>query len=212
MQPTEQDIIKAYNIAKQSGADSTCKVLEALYPSLDFTPKDNRPVTERIKTFEDAVAALGDSHPYVVQFNALEDGLLDVQDSTEDDDADILAYLKLRIIVAALNEGWKPQFVENEQRWYPWYFLYTDAELAEQDEEWKQENTILDLHDRRVVGRSSSNSYAYGGLVYAYAYNSSSYSSTSSGSRLAFKSKELAEYAGKQFIEIYANMNIGRNI
>lgn len=208
-QPTKEAVIKAYNIARETGADSTCKVLEALYPSVDFEPKDNRPVTERIKTFEDAVEVLGDDHPYVQMYR-------DIYDKSEKAGAtvniDVVAYLKLRIIVAALNEGWEPQFVENEYRWYPWYVLYTDEELEEEGEVWKQDMTILDLHDRRVVGRSSSYSSAHGGLVYASAYGASSDSSTFYGSRLAFKSKELAEYAGKQFIEIYADMNIGRNI
>lgn len=208
-QPTKEAVIKAYNIARETGADSTCKVLEALYPSVDFEPKDNRPVTERIKTFEDAVEVLGDDHPYVQMYR-------DIYDKSEKAGAtvniDVVAYLKLRIIVAALNEGWEPQFVENEYRWYPWYVLYTDEELEEEGEVWKQDMTILDLHDRRVVGRSSSNSGAYGGLVDADAYNASSSSDTGNVSRLAFKSKELAEYAGKQFIEIYADMNIGRNI
>jgi len=59
--------------------------------------------------------------------------------------------------------------------------------------------------ERRVVGRACGHASAYGGLVYAHAYSVSSYSYTVSGSRLAFKSEELAEYAGKQFAEIYAD-------
>lgn len=204
MQPTEQDIIKAYNIAKETGADSTCKVLEALYPDVDFNPKDNRPVEERIKTFEDAVEALGEEHPFVVAYRAVED--------IDECAGDIEAYLKLRIIVAALNEGWQPQFTENEERWYPWYYLYTNGELAEKSEEWKAARTIVPLANYRVVGRSSSYSDAVGGLVYAYANYASSYSSTSHGSRLAFKSEALAQYAGKQFIELYADFQLIRNI
>ncbi len=211
MQPTEQDIIKAYNIAKETGADSTCKVLEALFPDVDFKPKDNRPVTERIKTFEDARRELGENHPFVETYNVFEH---DVRASVGGEFlTDIAAYLKIRIIVEALNEGWKPQFTEDEYRWYPWYYLYTDEELAEKSEEWKQANTILDLHDRRrVVGRSSNIAYAYGGLVFALANYASSNSVTSYGARLALKSEALAAYAGKQFIEIYADMNIGYNI
>ncbi len=211
MQPTEQDIIKAYNIAKETGADSTCKVLEALFPDVDFKPKDNRPVTERIKTFEDARRELGENHPFVETYNVFEH---DVRASVGGEFlTDIAAYLKIRIIVEALNEGWKPQFTEDEYRWYPWYYLYTDEELAEKSEEWKQANTILDLHDRRrVVGRSSNNANASGGLVYANAGIASSFSSASYGARLALKSEALAAYAGKQFIEIYADMNIGYNI
>lgn len=210
MQPTEQDIIKAYNIAKETGSDSTCKVLEALFPDVDFTPKDNRPVEERIKTFEDACEALGDDHTFVI---AYKDYVSYIYEHDRDDyDFDLVAYLKLRIITAALNEGWEPQFAKDEERWYPWYHFYTYEELAEKSEEWKASRTILDINDRRCVGRSNYYSNAYVGLVYAYAYNTSSYSDASYGSRLAFKSEALANYAGKQFIKIYADMNIGSNI
>lgn len=213
-QPTKEAVIKAYNIARETGADSTCKVLEALYPNVDFEQKDNRPVEERIKTFEDAVEALGDDNSLVQQWEWLNGCDVDDTDlgGKNGTFSDVLAYLKLRIIVAALNEGWEPQFVEDELRWYPWFYLYTNEELAEKSEEWKQKHTILDINDRRVVGRSYNSSSAGGGLVFAYAYSASSHSNTFYGSRLAFKSEALAEYAGKQFIEIYADMNIGFNI
>lgn len=42
-----------------------------------------------------------------------------------------------------------------------------------------------------------------GGVSFTYAFSGASYASTLYGSRLAFKSKELAEYAGTQFIGIY---------
>ena len=42
------------------------------------------------------------------------------------------------------------------------------------------------------------------GLAYAYSSIAFSYSYTCSGARLAFKSRELAEYAGRQFIELWA--------
>lgn len=47
MTPTKENIIKAHSIAKETGEISTCKVLEALYPDVDFSEKDNRPVEER---------------------------------------------------------------------------------------------------------------------------------------------------------------------
>lgn len=79
---------------------------------VDDKPKD---VMERIKTFEDALNELGRSHPLVCQYNNIDDV-----------DSDLSAYLKLRIIVAALNEGWTPKFTEDEYRFYPWFFsLYT---------------------------------------------------------------------------------------
>lgn len=89
---------------------------------VDDTPKD---ITERIKTFEDACAKLGDKHPLVTQYRLIAGGY-----EGEEETDDLIAYLKLRIIVAALNEGWKPKFTEDEQRWYPWFKLWTGKEMS----------------------------------------------------------------------------------
>ena len=159
--------------------------------------KDNRPVTERIKTFEDACNELGEDHPMVSAYNALvyraDDG---EQLLTEWMGKDVVAFLKLRIIVAAINEGWEPKFEKGEYRYFPWFYLYTIEQYDELDDEEK---------GRRVVGRSHYNSNANGGLVYAYASLASSRSYSFNGSRLAFRTRELAAYAGRQFIEEWAD-------
>lgn len=149
------------------------------------------PATERVKTYEDAVKELGNDHPLVEAASSAEWRF------TNSEDKDIIAYLKLRVIVAALNDGWKPQFVPGERRWYPWYELITKDEYDAMSEDEKQE--------RRCVGRSYNNASAYGGLVCSYAYYASSFSNANFGSRLAFKSEALAEYAGKQFAELFAD-------
>lgn len=149
------------------------------------------PATERVKTYEDAVWELGNDHPLVEAASSAEWRF------TNSEDKDIIAYLKLRVIVAALNDGWKPQFVPGELRWYPWYELISKDEYDAMSEDEKQE--------RRCVGRSCSSAGAYGGLVFSYAYHASSFSYAYYGSRLAFKSEALAEYAGKQFAELFAN-------
>lgn len=149
------------------------------------------PATERVKTYEDAVLELGNDHPLVEAASSAELRF------TNSEDKDIIAYLKLRVIVAALNDGWKPQFVPGELRWYPWYELISKDEYDAMSEDEKQE--------RRCVGRSVSNAYASGGLVYSYASYASSVSVAYYGSRLAFKSEALAEYAGKQFAELFAD-------
>ena len=87
---------------------------------VDEQKVDNRPVTERIKTFEDACNALGDEHPLVTQYRLIA-GAYTGDPITQD----LIAYLKLRIIVTALNEGWEPQFTNDEYRYYPWFYLYT---------------------------------------------------------------------------------------
>lgn len=146
------------------------------------------PVTDRVKTFNDAVEELGEEHEAVKAYRAVEWYLRNQM-------SDIKAYLQLRIITAALNEGWEPQFVRGEYRWYGWYDL-----ISKEDYE-----ALSDEEKGRCVGRSSSNAYAHGGLVCSNANFASSYSVTCYGSRLAFKSEKLAEYAAKQFIEIYAD-------
>ena len=155
-----------------------------------FKPKY---VTERIKTFEDACNELGEAHPLVLQYRFNYNN----EDGWNDDGytSDFESYLKLRIIAAALNEGWEPQFTEDEWRYFPWFELYTQKEIDEMDEEQKN----------RVVYRSFYSADAHGGVAYAYAGSDSSNAYTSIGSRLAFKTRELAEYAGKQFIEIWAD-------
>lgn len=77
-----------------------------------FKPKD---IMERVKTFEDACRELGEEHPFVRSYNGYTNNIHE----NNKNDTDILAYLKLRIICAALNEGWEPQFTEDEWRYYP---------------------------------------------------------------------------------------------
>ena len=158
---------------------------------IDETPKDNRPITERVNTFEDAVKELGESHPLIAAYNGYKSAI----DPVVAEDADVVAYLKLRIIAAALNEGWKPQFTDDEHRYYPWFVLYTEEEYNELDEEEKS----------RVVFRSNSYASADGGVAFSFANYDSSYSHTNIGSRLAFKNSDLARYAGKQFLDIWAD-------
>ena len=146
------------------------------------------PVTDRVKTFNDAVEELGEEHEAVKAYRAVEWYLRNQM-------SDIKAYLQLRIITAALNEGWEPQFVKGEYRWYGWYDL-----ISKEDYE-----ALSDEEKGRCVGRSHSYADAYGGLVCSYAYGASSGSDSVVSSRLAFKSEKLAEYAAKQFIEIYAD-------
>ena len=157
--------------------------------------KDNRPVSERIKTFEDACNELGEDHPMVSVYDALVTRANGEQSLAEWMGNDVVAFLKLRIITEALNEGWHPKFTEDEYRYYPWFYIYTKEEYDNFSEEKK----------RRCVGRASSGANAVGGLVYAGSDDASSYSGAVGGVRLAFSNRDLAEYAGKQFIDIWAD-------
>ena len=160
-----------------------------------LTLVDEKPqnVMERIKTFEDAVAELSNR-----AMNGDKDAgkLLDEWKIMDQfGSKDLLAYLKLRIITSALNEGWKPKFIQREDRWAPFFLLYTKEEIENMNAETMSHVVLL----------SDKYANAYGGMSCVGAGFDSDYVYTSSGSRLAFKSKELAEYAGKQFIEIYTD-------
>ena len=157
---------------------------------------DNRPITERVKTFENACNILGENHPCVIAYNAFEHDVMAAVDAKGI--ADVAAYLKLRIIAAALNEGWKPEFTENEYRWYPWFYLYTQEEIDEMTEERKKEISLLLWGGTAFLG-------SYCGLGFAFSWCAFSVAYANFGSRLAVKSEELAKYFGRQFIEIWAD-------
>ena len=108
---------------------------------------------------------------------------------------DFIAYLKLRIIVAALNEGWEPKFEKGEYRYFPWFYLYTKEQYDELDDEEKG----------RCVLRSGNNTSSNVGFVGCSANYDASFSVTNYGSRLAFRTRELAAYAGRQFTEEWAD-------
>lgn len=148
--------------------------------------KDNRPVTERIKTFEDCLKELGSTNLLVCEYNTIVDK---VQISP-----DILAYLKLRIVTAALNEGWEPTFEYGEWRYWPYFRLYTKEQAERLSDDDKKE--LL------YVG-GNANYLALCGLSFAYSSNGFSSSDADIGARLAFKSRELALYAGRQFLDIF---------
>jgi hypothetical protein len=156
--------------------------------------KDDRPVTERIKTFEDACVALnkraeaGDetAGDLLADYESNRDNILCKE---------MLACMKLFIIVAALNEGWEPKFEKGEYRYFPLFYLYTKEQYDELDDEEK----------RRCVLRSGHSAGTSIGFVYCYVSGDASHSGPYSGSRLAFRTRELAAYASRQFIEEWAD-------
>lgn len=147
-----------------------------------FKPKD---IMERVKTFEDACHELGIEPDKWLQDKA-ELGF----------EPDVIAYMKLRIICKALNEGWEPQFTEDEWRYYPWFTLWTEDELSEKSDEWKTDRHLISTGEYQTdsAGLASANSNCAPSSALA-----------SIGSRLCLKSDTLAVYCGKQFINIWAD-------
>ena len=194
-------IISAYKTADDNGK----KLLQALFPNTQLEANktsEKRPITERIKTFDDAYRELGSEHPFCKTLD------LFIQTNVNNDIsniADVLAYLKLRIICAALNEGWEPKFTKDEYRYYPWFYLYSEKEVEEMDEEEKQEMNLIStgalLGDYAYYG-------AYDGFGCVSTYYVLSVAAAGIGFRLCLKSDTLAIYCGKQFINIWADFNL----
>lgn len=180
---SKQHLLNAYREAEPSQKEFMKQLFGADTFAINFN------VMERVKTFQDAINELGNDNQLVQQYNQIYSEFGDMMDT------DIIAYLKLRIINAALNEGWEPQFTKGERRYYPFFYVLTKEEYDKLSTEVKP----------RCVGRSSSNANASGGLWCSSAGYASSNSGAYGGVRLAFKTRELAEYAAKQFLNIWVD-------
>jgi len=184
---SQENALNAYNNASAEGKE----LLEHLLGKEVFMPKD---ITERIKTFDDVLhevnrlAEAGDEDAA--------DLLADYESNADNIKMkETVAYMKLCLIAYALNEGWKPQFTTNEYRWFPWFRLFTQKELDNMDDEKKS----------RVVDRSSNGANPDGGVASVISNGDPSFSHAGIGTRLAFKTQELAKYAGKQFLDIWSD-------
>ena len=156
--------------------------------------KDNRPVTERIKTFEDAVKETGMTLPF-------DDNQISCLPK------DVVAYMKLRIIAAALNGLTEdtldefPKFTTVEYRWYPWFYFYTQEYIDNMNEEKKK--NLWRLGGYSINGSNCCPAYANSNFAWSYSYSNVS-------ARIAVKSEELAKYFGQQFIDIWADYLIDK--
>lgn len=174
---TTEKVREAY----KKGNDCVKSVLHNLFGEDVCAPKN---VMDRVKTFEDACIETGTD---IQAFNEM----------TKNLDEHVVTYMKLSIIVKALNEDDKfPYFTKDEWRYYPYFWLYT-----------KDEYEKMNAKDRekisRVLFRSFNDAHLRGGVACANAWHDASHTSADVGARLAFRNKELALYAGKQFIDLY---------
>ena len=147
---TRQAAIKAHDEASTKGKT----LLENLFGKRVF----QKDIKERIKTFDDVIRELGDDpEEFKNAISIMEE-------------PDEIAYVKLKLIAKALNEGWTPDWSNGEwDKWYPWF----------------------NMNDSSSAGR-----FSFDGAV-------GQRSGSTVGSRLCFKSEELATYAGTQFLDIY---------
>lgn len=157
---------------------------------------DNRPVTERIRTMTDVLDELGPDHPLVSQYRHY-------LESTEHGQRDdyLATFMQLRMVCEALNEGWKPQFTEGEYRYWPWYFLYKSKEDLEKYGYSNKVPVDVPVAVRCVLPGGFSAYGANEGFACSYSVFTPSNMDANAGSRLCFKSRELANHAALHFSE-----------
>ena len=152
-------------------------------------------IRERIKTFEDAVEATGMTLPFSEEQMAVLP-------------KDVVSYMKLRIIAAALNGLTKdtlnefPSFSEDEYRYYPWFYFYTQEELDKIEE--KEKKSLLLWGAGADYGSSVRLVCSDSAVAGANAW-------THFAARLAVKTSDDAEYFGKQFISIWNDYILAQN-
>lgn len=144
-------------------------------------------ITDKIKTFDDACKAIGLAGPEALP-ELLQEKYAAIVPSH------IKAQLKLEIITLALNEGWQHIPDGKHYAYWPWFCLYTAGEIADMGKKGAEERAMINATDVSDV---------FAGLGFAYSDYAWSYSAAYFGSRLAYKSRELARYSGKQFIELW---------
>ena len=118
-------------------------------------------IIDKIKTFKDAIDSLPKDDLDVVSYYEMCNAHITSKHAT--------SYIKIVIIIKALNEGWSPNWNDsNEAKYYPWFSFVSGFGFSNSDYDCTNANADV-------------------------------------GSRLCFKSRELSDYAGKQFQSIYNN-------
>lgn len=187
---SKENLLNTYNEADKA----TKKMLEAIFGKEMFQPKN---IMERVKSYEDACEVLGEI-PW------LNGGKLVIESEdfygATELPKHVIAMLKLETIIRALNEGWVPPQDCESEVWYPWHFLYTQKELDDMSKAEKHERCVLDIKGK-FHGTSA-------GFVSAYSDPAPSSARANFGSRLCLKTRKLATYCGKQFIDLWAEFRL----
>ena len=202
---TEVEVEAALKAAKSQEVKD---VLAAL-----FCKPENKPNLDdykSIKSYEDACVALG-CKP--CNF----DNMVMCEVSADPDKAGVMiqfsdhikALMKLETISRALwGRNWEPKPDPNgrETFWWPWFALYTQAEIDNMSDE-----------DKRALLGGSATSGACAGFGSLLTYHRSSHAGAYVGFRLCQQTEEKAEYFGKQFKELWAeylafNFTVGEPI
>lgn len=176
---TEVEVKAALEVAKSQEVKD---VLAAL-----FCKPENKPNLDdykSIKTYEDAVIALGEKTP---DFEALKAAGVPAHQ---------IALMKLETISRALwGKNWepKPDAEGSTVMWYPWFAMWTKQEIEYRKDEFN--GALLSAYAHTGAGAGF-------GCLRALNRSSSAYAGI--GFRLCQETEEKAIYFGQQFIKLWA--------
>ena len=155
----------------------TLECVDGTYRLVDDKPKD---ICDRIKTFEDACDYINELDTTKRIKGKFGDMLWDYKDCLCHT-KDMAAYMKLRIICAALNEG---EMINNSHSWYYPYF-------------------------RGVLFGGFEDYGADAGFVFSRSSDASTAATAYFGSRLCLADERRSNYCGKQFEQLWRDYYLG---
>lgn len=162
-------------IAFKNGSDEVKETLKNLFPDVNFNAK----VTDRIKTWQDVMDALNIKESDI---DNLTQAIRAFAPFNMHDKRCMRAFAKVLCIVKALNEGW--ELTKETYEKHECYFVY-----------WISKDGIAGKADLQA-----SSACAPGCVLAFYGFGDASWYVVP---RLAFKTRELAEYAVTQFPQIW---------
>lgn len=153
------------------------------------------PITERVKTFDDACL--------IVHGKTAEQWLS--ENETDCMEAHVLAYLKLCVIAKALRNGWKPIFDGSTPRYFPWFAIWTKEEQDRMSESDKKEWILAPLP--AGVGGAANGSILGVSVLSSDAVVSPALPTF--GGAFASEKSEIARYFGSAFLDIWVDYITG---
>ena len=158
-----------------------------------FGKRNLRPtsVKERIQSLNDAIETLGYNHQYVIGYMEAEEALAKVGG-----DERAMAFFALRIIVAALNEGWK--WGGHSSCYLPMFELFPRDVLKGMTDD--EAEDIQSVSSRRFPN--------IGGMAWKHNIDNMSLSAYAPVC-LMLKNESLARYAAEQFMQYWAKYILG---
>lgn len=171
-----EKVIEAYKRCDDYGKE----ILEGIFGKEAFSAN----ITDKIKTFVDAVEMLGIDNQKVKDYLDLDNRKCA---------KDIFAFARLKIIAEALNEGWKPKYDILDGSYYTSFDFISEEEYEKLKENEKKKCLVFSLPNKEIK----------------IAIVSSKLSVTCEAFKIPLKSRELAEYLGQQFIGIWKDYLLG---